>query len=48
MISDRDLLSEMNDPNSTAQLIVEFRNLWAEHGDAISMHYTGTPSTHTE
>jgi len=28
--------------------IHNFRNIWADNGDAISFHYTGTGSTHTE
>lgn len=28
--------------------IRKFRNIWADNGDAISFHYTGTGSTHTE
>ena len=28
--------------------IRKFRNIWADNGDAVSYHYTGTGSTHTE
>ncbi len=27
--------------------IVSFKNLWADNGDTVSNHYTGTGSTHT-
>jgi len=26
----------------------QFKNIWADNGDAISRHYTGTGSTHSE
>lgn len=26
----------------------KFNSSWAENGDSISLHYTGTGSTHTE
>ena len=42
-----DLLDEMK--NSTQNsFIKKFRHIWADNGDAISFHYTGTGSTHTE
>lgn len=28
-------------------MIINLRNIWADNGDMISIHYTGTPSTHT-
>lgn len=28
-------------------LFVNFRNLWADHGDYISIHYSGTGSLHS-
>ena len=27
--------------------VISFKNLWADNGDCISKHYTGTGSTHT-
>ena len=34
--------------NQQSSLIKKFRNIWADNGDAVSYHYTGTGSTHTE
>ena len=28
-------------------LISNFKTIWADHGDMLSHHYTGTGSTHT-
>ena len=28
-------------------LIKNFKNIWADNGDMLSAHYTGTGSTHT-
>lgn len=38
----------MKDNNQDNDFIKNFRNIWADNGDAISYHYTGTGSTHTE
>ena len=46
-VCNRDLLSEMKDNNQN-DFIKNFRNIWADNGDNISYHYTGTGSTHTE
>lgn len=32
---------------STNMLIISLKNAWADNGDMISKHYTGTGSTHT-
>ena len=45
---DQPLIEQMNDPDNHTQLITQFRNTWADNGDAVSFHYTGTGSTHTE
>ena len=29
------------------KFITKFKNIWADNGDAISFHYSGTGSTHT-
>ena len=44
---DQPLIEQMNDPDNHTQLITQFRNTWADNGDAISFHYTGTGSTPT-
>lgn len=33
--------------NSSNMFVVNLKNAWADNGDAISKHYTGTGSTHT-
>jgi len=33
--------------NNTCILIIHLKNAWADNGDMISKHYTGTGSTHT-
>ncbi len=38
----------MKDNNQDNDFIKNFRHIWADNGDAISYHYTGTGSTHTE
>ncbi len=38
----------MNSGTEENDLIKKFRNIWADNGDMISFHYTGTGSTHTE
>ncbi len=47
-VCNRDLLAEMRDNNADNDFIRSFRHIWADNGDAISFHYTGTGSTHTE
>ena len=44
----KDLYQAMNDADDERPLIKYFRNIWADNGDIISFHYTGTGSTHTE
>jgi len=41
------LLEEMKGDKDNV-FIRKFRHIWADNGDAISYHYTGTGSTHTE
>ena len=48
ILFEKDLIEIMNDPLDERPLIKYFRNIWADNGDFISMHYTGTGSTHTE
>jgi hypothetical protein len=30
------------------KMVKDFKELWADNGDMISVHYTGMPSTHTD
>jgi hypothetical protein len=46
-IAQLDLLAEMRNNRDNA-FIKKFRNIWADNGDAVSYHYTGTGSTHTD
>ena len=46
-ISTSNLLDEMKGDKDNV-FIRKFRNIWADNGDAVSYHYTGTGSTHTE
>lgn len=39
--------SALDDLTSTKDFILDLRNIWADNGDMISIHYTGTASTHT-
>lgn len=45
----QDILSQMdnNNPKQNHPFITHFKNIWADNGDYISKHYTGTGSTHT-
>jgi hypothetical protein len=47
-ICSRNLLQEMKSNDEDNEFIKNFRHIWADNGDAISYHYTGTGSTHTE
>jgi hypothetical protein len=43
------LVVALDQTNKTSEmLIVNFKNAWADAGDTISKHYTGTGSTHTK
>ena len=42
-----DLLRDMRNGQG-GKFVEQFRHAWADNGDAISYHYTGTGSTHTE
>ncbi len=46
-LSNSNLLDEMKGDKDNS-FIRKFRNIWADNGDAVSYHYTGTGSTHTE
>lgn len=36
-----------DDHQTSDQFIINLKNIWADNGDMISKHYTGTGSTHT-
>ena len=38
----------MNSGTEENDLTKKFRSIWADNGDMISFHYTGTGSTHTD
>ena len=42
-----DLESALDDLESVVPFVIGLRHIWADNGDMISIHYTGTPSTHT-
>lgn len=41
------ILEAADDHLNTDQFIINLKNIWADNGDMISKHYTGTGSTHT-
>lgn len=41
------ILTAADNVNNTSVLIIQLKNAWADNGDMISKHYTGTGSTHT-
>jgi hypothetical protein len=41
------LLLAADDHQNSDQFIINLKNIWADNGDTISKHYTGTGSTHT-
>lgn len=41
------ILYAADDHQNSDQFIINLKNIWADNGDAISKHYTGTGSTHT-
>jgi hypothetical protein len=38
----------LDNMNNKSNLIINLKHIWADNGDAISKHYTGTGSTHTK
>ena len=38
---------DSNNPKTIHPFIINYKNLWADNGDTVSKHYTGTGSTHT-
>jgi hypothetical protein len=41
------LVSVVDEANTSDLFIINLKNVWADNGDLISKHYTGTGSTHT-
>lgn len=41
------LVEAADDHQNSDQFIINLKNVWADNGDTISKHYTGTGSTHT-
>lgn len=41
------ILNATHSSESNNMFIINIKNIWADNGDAISKHYTGTGSTHT-
>ncbi len=41
------ITSATDDPENTSRVVTALKNIWADNGDLISKHYTGTGSTHT-
>ncbi len=41
------ILTSADNASNTSVLIIQLKNAWADNGDMISKHYTGTGSTHT-
>lgn len=44
----RSAIEEMDQRDNTHSFIKSFKSIWADNGDMISYHYTGTGSTHTD
>jgi hypothetical protein len=41
------ILTSADNASNPSVLIIHLKNAWADNGDMISKHYTGTGSTHT-
>lgn len=41
------IVEAADDHQNSDQFIINLKNVWADNGDTISKHYTGTGSTHT-
>ena len=41
------IISAADNTETSNPLILNLKNIWADNGDTISKHYTGTGSTHT-
>ncbi len=47
IIGSESILKATNGSDSINMFIINLKNVWADNGDTISKHYTGTGSTHT-
>ena len=43
----KSILQAADNAQTTNGMIIKLKNAWADNGDMISKHYTGTGSTHT-
>ncbi len=47
IVGTNSILTAADNASNTSILIIHLKNAWADNGDMISKHYTGTGSTHT-
>jgi len=47
IVGSKSILTAADNINNTSTFIIHLKNTWADNGDMISKHYTGTGSTHT-
>lgn len=47
LVGSNSILTAADNINNTSTFIIHLKNTWADNGDTISKHYTGTGSTHT-
>lgn len=47
LFENESLVAAADNATNSHTMIVNLKNLWADNGDIISKHYTGTGSTHT-
>lgn len=47
LVGSDSIIRAADDAESTNILLMILKNAWADNGDMISKHYTGTGSTHT-
>ncbi len=47
IVGTNSILTSADNASNSSLLIIHLKNAWADNGDMISKHYTGTGSTHT-
>ncbi len=47
LVNEPSILTAADNAETSNMLIINLKNAWADNGDMISKHYTGTGSTHT-
>lgn len=47
LVNSPSIVTAADNPSNSNILIIHLKNVWADNGDMISKHYTGTGSTHT-